>query len=988
MVCYFVAVVLVAAAHIFAALYTTPRALCPSTAKMKRTICIIGNSGTIDEAERVHSMWGAEFPVVYYSWKEDALPVRKNLRAEVWLFSDAKGRSYRDGVQYALNQAKTMFECDYFFLHDDDLTFHFNDEYPIPRPTGLTLQGELLDVLVEYKPMYATFLWEAGLKIPGLNATFSSHRSSRVYPFTAGDSGMTIYHHSIVDFFIPFSPNGEGGFVGNWTLPTHFLDLFASSVFKGIVINSLRYKNNINPDNLGVTASKWTITPDGFAVNAVSRHKYEWPQNVAYLRFLYGCLRNLEAPQARNVLDLSSVKSLQSDAFSDDVPPVLSSVIRWEVPDVVRRLMVVADPRHPALSSSHFLRRPEAQAAVRAMIPNTPINLRITIMTYRRFDNALRILKVLAAELVCEEYFISDGVYVSVVLTIDFDPKIDAKTRKNLRKKATRLYPSVRLDTASAHRGLKASWLEGWKPTLMDSFNLVLEDDLDVSPRIVRSSLRLIRSVYYKRQYPFGEILGISLFNEKTSDISPAVTQALSNLVRNSDTLRQSVCSWGAILAAPGWTEFISWVSTKGKDFDPMLKDSLSNRWPGSVPWKKLALRFAAERKMYMYNPLFPEGETLVRKLDLSGGTNDKGNMPDKISDLVATNRDLTLPSDALLVPRLDYKLEPVTSSFSSFDGCTLVMPICHRLEIVQQLLEHYTSVPFKAQIILVHQRCGGSHQSIIVPDRIKDVPIVLKRMPSNDMNNRYLNFKEIAYDCIINLDDDVMHPLESLHQLVRFWRAHFFDFYVGWTPQGRIHVIENNRYVYKNQSWVRRFDGISSMLLPSGSVYHRKFLNAYGSEPNRPARNVVSRVHNCDDVLMNFVIANATNRGPVLIDDWNSMKRSTALKALSNNMAKAQWKNLDHMKKRAACLNEFSKIYGRMPLRYTTVLYKYDHSVAKYPVRVSRKSTVCYLFSSLVPNRSTMHDSPDLCEKSGLESLYRTMACRSHSLSSQYLHV
>jgi Glycosyl transferase family 64 domain len=465
--------------------------------------------------------------------------------------------------------------------------------------------------------------------------------------------------------------------------------------------------------------------------------------------------------------------------------------------------------------------------------------------------------------------------------------------------------------------------------------------------------------------------------------VVPDVASSTTILIRNSDTLRQSVCSWGSILAAPGWRDFLSWIDEKGNDFDPMLKDSPSNRWPVSTSWKKLALRFAAERKMYMYYPLFPEGETLVRKVDLRGGTNDKGSMPDKFSELVVTNRDLTLPPDALSVPRLDYKLEPVTSDFASFDGCTLVMPICHRLGTVQMLLEHYASVPFKAQIILVHQPCVGSNQSINVPDRIKDVPIVLKRMPSNDMNNRYLNFDEIMYDCIINIDDDVMHPLESMHQLVRLWKAHFFDYYVGWTPQGRIHVIENNKYAYKNQSWVGRFDGISSMLLPSGSVYHRKFLDAYNSEPNRPARKVVSRVLNCDDVLMNFVIANATNRGPVLIDDWNSMNRSTTLKALSEDTVRAQWKKTDHMKKRAECLSEFSNIYGRMPLRYSTVLYKYDKSVERYPVRVSRKSTTCYLFSSLVPHRNTMHDAADLCDNIRINPFYRNMTCKANSVSS-----
>jgi hypothetical protein len=944
----------------------------------EHSVCIIGNAGGMDNAKRVHDMWGGEFPVVYYSWAKDAEPVERLRGVDVWVVSDGTGRSFRDGVHYALESAKSLLSCNYFFLHDDDLTFHFNEALEIPHRAGLTLQDELVDVLAEYEPKYATFLWEVGLKNKGVNATYESHRNSRVYPFTAGDSGMTIYHHSIVDFFIPFSPNGEGGFVGNWTLPTHFLDLFARTVFDGIVINSVRYKNNINPDNHGDAVSKWTITPDGFAVNAVSRHKYEWPQNGAYLRLLYSCVRDMNTPQARDVVAHSNVIAVRTGVSIDNTSfaPVAAPAAPFDVPSVIQRLMTFADPRHPALSSSHFLMRPEAQAVVKATVPHTPIDFRITIMTYRRFDNALKILSSLAAELENEKRFTSDAVSISIVIMVDFDASVSEATRQELRRNATSRYSLVEFDMATSHRGLKESWLNGWKPSLLDSFNLVLEDDLDISSTVLKSSVSLVRAVYYGNQYPFDEILGISLFNERSTDIALSVPESASKLIESSDTLRQSVCSWGVILAAPGWRQFVTWLDKAGKNFDPVLKDSLSNRWPVADSWKKLSLRFAAERNMYLYYPQFQRGESLVRKLVLEGGTNDKGNIADAHEGLTLTEKGFMLPSEALSAPRLDYKMEPVSSKYSSFDGCTLVMPICHRLATVPMLVKHYAGVPFKAQIILVQQPCGGSHKPIDVPDHINDVPIVLKRMSTNDMNNRYLNFEEIKYDCVINLDDDVMHPHHSMNLLFQLWRSHFFDYYVGWYPQGRIHIIENGKYVYQNHSGVDTMDSISSMLLPSGSVYHRKFLDAYNSEPNRPAREVVSNLLNCDDVLMNFVIANATNQGPVVVDDWSSLTRSAELKALSNDLDNAQWKSPDHMNKRTECINEFAKIYGRMPLRYSTVHYKYDPSVARYPVRVRRKSALRILFSKLVPNRNTMHDVPDLCHHDGLPPSKQIKAC------------
>jgi hypothetical protein len=62
---------------------------------------------------------------------------------------------------------------------------------------------------------------------------------------------MVIYHKSIVDFFIPFSPHGEGGFIGEWTLCGHFLQMFAHLLFEqyAVRLNMFEYYHSINIDN-------------------------------------------------------------------------------------------------------------------------------------------------------------------------------------------------------------------------------------------------------------------------------------------------------------------------------------------------------------------------------------------------------------------------------------------------------------------------------------------------------------------------------------------------------------------------------------------------------------------------------------------------------------------------------------------------------------------------------------------------------------------
>lgn len=59
----------------------------------------------------------------------------------------------------------------------------------------------------------------------------------------------------------------------------------------------------------------------------------------------------------------------------------------------------------------------------------------------------------------------------------------------------------------------------------------------------------------------------------------------------------------------------------------------------------------------------------------------------------------------------------------------------------------------------------------------------------------------------------------------------------------------------------------LQSIVLPSGMVYHRKYLAMYTEAPTlQPARRLVDDVMNCDDILFNFMVANATNSAPVFI--------------------------------------------------------------------------------------------------------------------------
>jgi hypothetical protein len=105
-------------------------------------------------------------------------------------------------------------------------------------------------------------------------------------------------------------------------------------------------------------------------------------------------------------------------------------------------------------------------------------------------------------------------------------------------------------------------------------------------------------------------------------------------------------------------------------------------------------------------------------------------------------------------------------------------------------------------------------------------------------------------------------------------------------------------------------------MVLPSGGVYHRRYLYQYTYELPRIARDIVDSLRNCDDILFNFLIANATKQGPVVIDAFAKAYNFGGL-----------WKRSTHMETRTLCLNKFVEIFGGMPLKYTMKMFKIDRS-------------------------------------------------------------
>ena len=119
-------------------------------------------------------------------------------------------------------------------------------------------------------------------------------------------------------------------------------------------------------------------------------------------------------------------------------------------------------------------------------------------------------------------------------------------------------------------------------------------------------------------------------------------------------------------------------------------------------------------------------------------------------------------------------------------------------------------------------------------------------------------------------------------------------------------------------------------MVLTKFMVLGADLLYRYSCSPElAAARAVVDRERNCEDILMNFVAAEESGAGPVLVEaggirDWGDPRNDVNVGGAGEDgggmkdVGLSATGGLGHWEKRGACITEFHRLLGRMPLRYS----------------------------------------------------------------------
>ncbi|KAL0880397.1 hypothetical protein ABMA27_002833 [Loxostege sticticalis] len=244
----------------------------------------------------------------------------------------------------------------------------------------------------------------------------------------------------------------------------------------------------------------------------------------------------------------------------------------------------------------------------------------------------------------------------------------------------------------------------------------------------------------------------------------------------------------------------------------------------------------------------------------------------------------------------------PVTAAKSP--GFTAVILTYDRVESLFTLVKKLVKTPSLAKILVV-----WNHQKKQPPPSsewpVINKPLKVIRTKENKLSNRFFPYDEIETECQLTIDDDiVMLTPDELEFGFDVWRE-FPDRIVGFPS--RLHVWDNvtNSWRYHSE-WTNQI----SMVLTGAAFHHKIWSWYYTYKMPGEIRQWVDEHFNCEDIAMNFLVANVTRKPPIKV---TPRKKFKCPECTNTEMLSADAR---HMSQRSACVDRFAAVYGRMALQ------------------------------------------------------------------------
>jgi len=204
--------------------------------------------------------------------------------------------------------------------------------------------------------------------------------------------------------------------------------------------------------------------------------------------------------------------------------------------------------------------------------------------------------------------------------------------------------------------------------------------------------------------------------------------------------------------------------------------------------------------------------------------------------------------------------------------------------------------------------------------DKEWKVPVKIIIKTTDKLTNRFEAYNHVTTEGVYIQDDDVIVNLTSLEFAHDVWIENK-ERLVGLSPKSHSYDTKTKKYKYSYNPKCK-----FSMAVTPAAVFHKIWLKRYFSDIPANIISKVDKIMNCEDIALNFLIANHTGLPPIIIKPFlkPSETRCTDKDCAGNRLSGRK----THGKQRDDCLNHFVKVYSRMPLVYANYFYEYHSNV------------------------------------------------------------
>jgi hypothetical protein len=223
---------------------------------------------------------------------------------------------------------------------------------------------------------------------------------------------------------------------------------------------------------------------------------------------------------------------------------------------------------------------------------------------------------------------------------------------------------------------------------------------------------------------------------------------------------------------------------------------------------------------------------------------------------------------------------------------------------------------------------------------------------------NKFRAWPQITTDCVVYLELDELVSLEDLSFANDVWKTHYFNYLVGFTFAGRNHARvghgDSQRIVYSD-TLPTSAKPFYSMLLPTGLILHRKYLQQFEALP-QAALDIAEASPGCEALLMNILVSRAIHAGPQVklyyaFHLYNYYYLELQMKVLKAKTHIPVSDKFGAASARSKCLQELSSFFKSplLDLRYSMRIFSkdsevtYSFSIYQYIMNTTRNMMTNY---------------------------------------------